>query len=318
MKVKKLNHCDVAVKVFDIESKAVAGLKSKLDSGFDASIDCILGAHGRIVVCGMGKSGHVGKKIFATFVSTGTAAMFLHPAEAFHGDLGMIQPEDVFFAISNSGETEELVKLIPFVKENGNILISLTGNDKSTLALSSDYHINVGVEEEACPLQLAPTASTTATLAMGDAIAVCLMEARNFKPENFAKFHPGGSLGRKLLGTVGSFSQPVVTTTKYADFKTVLSKLACSKNGLVCVVDECLLLGVITDGDIRRCLSSNEISTIVGKNAKDIMSQNPTCVTYTTRCSDADALMQEKSINSIIVQGADGKYYIYQNLNRNF
>jgi arabinose-5-phosphate isomerase len=307
-----------AKKVLKLEAKSILASAERLNEIFEKAVTAILESNGRVVLCGMGKSGHIANKICATLVSTGTPSMFMHPAEAFHGDLGMILPEDVFLAISNSGETDEVLKLLPFLNENGNTLISMTGNPRSTLAVCSDFHIDIGVEKEACPLNLAPTSSTTVTLAMGDAIAVALMQAKDFKPENFAKFHPGGSLGRKLLGTVGTFSQPAVTTTKHADFKTVLSNLACSKNGLVCVVDECLLLGVITDGDIRRCLSSNEISTIVGKNAKDIMSQNPTCVTYTTRCSDADALMQEKSINSLIVQGADGKYYIYQNLNRNF
>src|SRR5690606_22710525 len=189
-------------RVFGIEADAIRALAGQIDECFSQTVDKILRSRGRTIVCGMGKSGIIGKKIAATFASTGTPSFFMHPGEAYHGDLGMVTPDDVFIAISYSGETDEVVKLLPFLKDNGNFLIAITGNAASTLATAANCHLNVHVPREACPLHLAPTSSTTATLAMGDALAVSLMEARDFKPENFARFHPGGSLGRRLLGRV--------------------------------------------------------------------------------------------------------------------
>lgn len=196
------SHLEIAREVFAIEAAAVGGLAGHLDDQFSRSIEAMLAARGRIIVCGMGKSGIIGKKIAATLASTGTPAFFMHPGEALHGDLGMVAPEDLFLALSNSGETEELVKLLPFLRDNGNLCIAITGNPSSTLARHSHFHLSVQIEREACPLQLAPTASTTATLAMGDALAVALMRSRNFQPQDFARFHPGGSLGRRLLHRV--------------------------------------------------------------------------------------------------------------------
>ncbi|MFP4076592.1 MAG: SIS domain-containing protein, partial [Halochromatium sp.] len=196
------DHAAVAREVFRIEAEAIAGLETNLDGRFSDAVERILTASGRVIVCGMGKSGIIGKKIAATLASTGTPAFFMHPGEAFHGDLGMVAPEDIFVAISHSGETEELLKLLPFLQENGNHIVAITGNSRSTLARHSSVHLSVRVTREACPLQLAPTASTTATLAMGDALAVALMKARDFQAHHFARFHPGGSLGRRLLQRV--------------------------------------------------------------------------------------------------------------------
>ncbi|WP_343230636.1 KpsF/GutQ family sugar-phosphate isomerase [Salinicola acroporae] len=197
-----LEYLETARQVFVKEAESLLEVSRKLDNDLSAAIDAILQTPGRVIVCGMGKSGIVGRKIAATLASTGSPSFFMHPGEAYHGDLGMVTPHDVFLAISNSGETEEVVKLIPYLKDNGNYLVGMTGNRSSTLARASHSHLDIGVVEEACPLQLAPTSSTTATLAMGDALAVTLMKARDFQPENFARFHPGGSLGRRLLSRV--------------------------------------------------------------------------------------------------------------------
>ncbi|MBY6212238.1 KpsF/GutQ family sugar-phosphate isomerase [Microbulbifer agarilyticus] len=311
-----MTYKDIAQSVIELEAGELLKLSSKLTGVFDDAVNEVLSSKGRVIVCGMGKSGHIGKKIFATLVSTGTPSMFLHPGEAFHGDLGMVQPEDVFLAISNSGETEELVRLIPFLKDNGNTLISMTGRPESSLAVASKYHIDIGVENEACPLQLAPTTSTTATLVMGDAFAISLMKARNFKPENFARFHPGGSLGRKLLGRVSDFAKPAVSVGVNDDFKTVLGRMAQSEGGIVAVIDRGGLVGVITDGDIKRVLSKHEISSFVDFCANDFMSADPKCVSIDTKCSDADQLMNSFGVNSLLVVDQQEEYFIYQNLNR--
>ena len=295
------NYIELAKSVFEIESRAVAGLSRKLDSDFSDSIESILGTSGRLIICGMGKSGIIGKKIAATMASTGTPSFFMHPGEAYHGDLGMVSPDDVFIAISNSGETDEVVKLIPFLKDNGNVLIAMTGNAKSTLAQAANYHLDVSVEQEACPLQLAPTSSTTATLAMGDALAVTLMKARDFKPENFARFHPGGSLGRRLLSRVENEmvteNLPLITTdTSVAE---VISAISSGGLGMAIVmVDNSP--SIITDGDLRRAIERYS-ETIFSKTASDIMSGNPVSIMSGTRVEDALQLMEQKKISSVLV-----------------
>lgn len=299
------NYIELAKSVFEIESRAVADLSKKLNSDFSDSIESILGTSGRLIICGMGKSGIIGKKIAATMASTGTPSFFMHPGEAYHGDLGMVSPDDVFIAISNSGETDEVVKLIPFLKDNGNVLIAMTGNPKSTLAQAANYHLDVGVEQEACPLQLAPTASTTATLAMGDALAVTLMKARDFKPENFARFHPGGSLGRRLLSRVenemSTENLPILkATASMADVITTMSK---SGLGLAIVMAEDVA-HVITDGDLRRAIERYQ-AELFSKCANDLMVANPVTVKVGTRVEDALQLMDGKGINSVLV--SDGK-----------
>jgi arabinose-5-phosphate isomerase len=295
------NYIELAKSVFEIESRAVADLSKKLNSDFSDSIESILGTSGRLIICGMGKSGIIGKKIAATMASTGTPSFFMHPGEAYHGDLGMVSPDDVFIAISNSGETDEVVKLIPFLKDNGNVLIAMTGNPKSTLAQAANYHLDVGVEQEACPLQLAPTSSTTATLAMGDALAVTLMKARDFKPENFARFHPGGSLGRRLLSRVENEmvteNLPLITTdTSVAE---VISAISSGGLGMAIVmVDNSP--SIITDGDLRRAIERYS-ETIFSKTAGDIMSGNPVSIMSGTRVEDALQLMDQKKISSVLV-----------------
>lgn len=296
-----MNFSDIARSVFSVESKAVAALSDTLSTDFDDAVSAILSSEGKTIVCGMGKSGIIGKKIAATLASTGTPSFFMHPGEAYHGDLGMVSPDDIFIAISNSGETEEVVKLIPFLKDNGNVLIAMTGNPDSTLAKAANYHLNVGVEEEACPLQLAPTSSTTATLAMGDALAVTLMKARDFKPENFARFHPGGSLGRRLLSRVEnemvSDNLPVIQPD--ASVAEVISAISGGGLGMAIVstVDK---PSVITDGDLRRAIEKYK-EQLFTKNASNLMTSNPVSVMAGTRVEDALVLMEERKITSVLV-----------------
>ena len=242
MDIKKL-----AQEVFEIEAKEIANLSSRLTADFEHAIHAILQSSGKLIVSGMGKSGIIGKKIAATLASTGTPSFFLHPGEAYHGDLGMIEENDIVLLISNSGETDEVLKLIPFLKHQKNCTISMSGNEESTLAKNTKYHLNIAVDNEACPLFLAPTSSTTATLVMGDAIAVTLMKLRDFKEENFAKFHPGGSLGRRLLTTVGDVmrSQELPTTNSNATIKEVIQRITEGKLGLVVVLDESIELGAL-------------------------------------------------------------------------
>jgi arabinose-5-phosphate isomerase len=291
----------IAKSVLEIEAQALIALVNKLDNNFTLSIEAILASQGKIIICGMGKSGIIGKKIAATLASTGTSSFFMHPGEAYHGDLGMVSPDDVFIAISNSGETDEVVKLIPFLKNNGNVLIAMSGNPKSTLAQASNYHLDVGVEKEACPLQLAPTASTTAALAMGDALAVTLMKARDFQPENFARFHPGGSLGRRLLSRVEN--EMIVDNIPFIDAATsakdVISTISKSGLGLAIVmqVNEPL---VITDGDLRRAIEKHQ-GGFFDLVAADMMVANPVSVVVGTRVEDALQLMEARSVNSLLV-----------------
>lgn len=293
-----------AKQVFKIESDAVANLSSLLTDDFSNSVSAILNSRGRLIVCGMGKSGIIGKKISATLASTGTPSFSMHPGEAFHGDLGMVVSEDIFLAISNSGETEEVLKLLPFLKDNNNLLISMTGNPESTLAKESEYHLNIAVPQEACPLKLAPTASTTATLAMGDAIAIALMEGRNFQPENFARFHPGGSLGRKLLLKVKdqmiARNLPIIRVdSPLIDIIDVISK---GEQGLAVVTDEkYAILGLITDGDIRRAIEHHGESVFALK-ATDLMSRQPYTIGVNELVSYGDSIMEEMRLNKLLVE----------------
>jgi arabinose-5-phosphate isomerase len=290
---------DIAKRVFDIEAEAITHLKQLLDDNFARSVDAILKTQGRLVICGMGKSGLIGKKIMATLASTGTPCFFMHPGEAFHGDLGMISPKDIFLAISNSGETEEVIKLIPFLKDNGNIIISMTGRPESTLAKNSEFHLNIAVPQEACPHQLAPTSSTTATLVMGDALAVALMEARDFQPQDFARFHPGGSLGRKLLTRVKhemkSENLPFIPAT--ASMKEIIHTMTDGRLGL-CIVNDGE--GIITDGDLRRQMEENT-DTFLQKTAGDIMKRQPKTIDAEARLSDAEEMMTQQKITSLLV-----------------
>ncbi|EAL5741067.1 KpsF/GutQ family sugar-phosphate isomerase [Campylobacter lari] len=292
----------IAKEVFEIESKTILDLRDNLDEGFNKAIELILSIKGRCVVSGMGKSGHIGAKIAATLASTGTPSFFMHPGEALHGDLGMLTSEDVLLAISNSGETEEVLKLIPVIKKRKIPLIVMAGNQNSTLAKQADIFINIAVKKEACPLQLAPTSSTTATLAMGDAIAVALMRARNFRPDDFALFHPGGSLGRKLLTRVGdlmvSNNLPIVSPE--SEFNELVDVMTSGKLGLCIVLENEKLVGIITDGDLRRALRANDKPRFDFK-AKEIMSESPKTIEASAMASEAEELMLKHKIKEIVV-----------------
>lgn len=292
----------IAKEVFEIESKTILDLSDNLDEDFSKAIELILSSKGRCVVSGMGKSGHIGAKIAATLASTGTPSFFMHPGEALHGDLGMLASEDVLLVISNSGETEEVLKIIPAIKRRKIPLIVMAGNVKSTLAKQADLFLNIAVKKEACPLQLAPTSSTTATLAMGDAIAVALMKARKFKPDDFALFHPGGSLGRKLLTKVSdlmvSSNLPIVHPE--SDFNDLIDVMTSGKLGLCIVLENEKLVGIITDGDLRRALRANDKPRFDFK-AKEIMSEKPKTIKASAMASEAEELMLKHKIKEIVV-----------------
>lgn len=300
--MSQIDAIKIAKEVFEIESKTILDLCDNLDEGFNKAIELILSIKGRCVVSGMGKSGHIGAKIAATLASTGTPSFFMHPGEALHGDLGMLTSEDVLLTISNSGETEEVLKLIPVIKKRKIPLIVMAGNQNSTLAKQADVFINIAVKKEACPLQLAPTSSTTATLAMGDAIAVTLMRARKFRPDDFALFHPGGSLGRKLLTRVGdlmvSNNLPIVSPE--SEFNELVDVMTSGKLGLCIVLENKKLVGIITDGDLRRALRANDKPRFDFK-AKEIMSDSPKTIEVSAMASEAEELMLKYKIKEIVV-----------------
>jgi arabinose-5-phosphate isomerase len=298
----KVSHLDRARRVLQIEAAAISALVEQVDAEFSNAVEAILASPGRVIVCGMGKSGLIGNKIAATLASTGTPSFSVHPGEASHGDLGMVRPEDIFLALSNSGETEEVIRLIPFLEDNGNQLIAITGQPDSTLARHADFHLNAAVPREACPLQLAPTASTTASLALGDALAIVLMEARGFRPEHFARFHPSGSLGRRLLTRVGHVMHtrnlPLVNPDDPAS--RVVQTISAGRMGvaLVCRGEE--LAGIITDGDLRRAIERHrrDFSEL---RASEMMTANPKCIDREARLQDAVDLMTEHSITSLVI-----------------
>jgi len=298
----KYNINKIAKEVFQIESNEILNLQDNLTDDFEKAVKLVYKSKGKFIVCGMGKSGIIGKKIAATLASTGTPSFFLHPGEAYHGDLGMIEKEDILLLISNSGETDEVLKIILFLKSQGNITISMSGNPKSTLAINTDYHINISIKKEACPLNLAPMSSTTAALVMGDAIAVALMKLRDFKDENFAKFHPGGSLGRRLLTTVESVMKkdnlPICFSN--TNIKEIINKITNGKCGLVIVVDNDKINGIITDGDIRRAMETNE-DNFFSLKAKDLMTNNPKTIKSNEKLVVASDIMSEAKVNSLLV-----------------
>jgi arabinose-5-phosphate isomerase len=297
----------IAEEVFEIESKEIANLSTLLTIDFENAVKSIINSKGKLIISGMGKSGIVGKKIAATLASTGTPSFFLHPGEAYHGDLGMVEKEDIVLLISNSGETDEVLKIIPFLKHQKNTTISMSGNPDSSLAKNTDFHLNISVNVEACPLQLAPTSSTTSTMVMGDALAVALMKLRDFKDVNFARFHPGGSLGKRLLQNVGNVmkkdSLPLITPNE--SIKKVINILSSGKCGLAVVVNDNTIIGVISDGDIRRAMESNE-TNFFKLIALDIMTKEPHTVLETTKLKIAGDLMFSKKINSLIVENDKG------------
>lgn len=297
----------IAEEVFEIESKEIANLSTLLTIDFENAVKSIINSNGKLIISGMGKSGIVGKKIAATLASTGTPSFFLHPGEAYHGDLGMVEKEDIVLLISNSGETDEVLKIIPFLKHQKNTTISMSGNPDSSLAKNTDFHLNISVNIEACPLQLAPTSSTTSTMVMGDALAVALMKLRDFKDVNFARFHPGGSLGKRLLQNVSNVmkkdSLPLITPNE--SIKKVINILSSGKCGLAVIVNDNTIIGVISDGDIRRAMESNE-TNFFKLIASDIMTKEPHTVLETTKLKIAGDLMFSKKINSLIVKNDKG------------
>jgi arabinose-5-phosphate isomerase len=291
-----------ARQVCEIEAEAMIEMSKRIDFTFSEVVRKILNCSGRIIVCGMGKSGVVGQKISATLASTGTPSFFMHPAEAFHGDLGMIKSEDILLLITYSGETEEILRIIPFLKENGNLIISMTGNTNSTLALNSDYHLDITVKREACPLQMTPTTSVTAASVMGDALAVALMKERDFKAEDFARFHPGGSLGRKLLTTVedAMVKNNLPTVAKTACMKDVIGVMTSGRQGVAVVVDkQQRVTGIITDGDLRRAL--NRYDNVFELKAEDIMTKDPKTVNKDLKLYEAQKIFNRYEIITLIV-----------------
>ena len=298
---------EIAKEVFEIESNEVLGLARLLTDDFEKSVKSILDCNGKVIVVGMGKSGIVGKKIAATMASTGTPSFFMHPGEAYHGDLGMIQSEDVVILISNSGETDEVLKIIPFLKHQKNKTISMSGNPESTLADNTDFHLNISVSKEACPLQLAPTSSTTTIMVMGDALSVALMTERGFSNENFAIFHPGGSLGRKLLTKVKSvMSSSYIPTCKSSDLiSVIIQEISNGKCGLTVVMDKSSILGVITDGDIRRAMETQQ-DIFFSLSAGSLMSADPKSIRDNDTLTNAQSLMSENNINTLLVTDKDG------------
>lgn len=294
---------------FDIEADAVRGLKERVGPSFVDAVRKILEVRGRVVVMGMGKSGHVGRKIAATLASTGTPAMFVHPAEASHGDLGMIKTVDLVLAISNSGESDELAAILPVVKRQGVPLIAMTGGRASMLARHADLVLDSGVEKEACPLNLAPTASTTAQMALGDALAVALLDARGFGAEDFARSHPGGALGRKLLTHVSDLMRSgdnVPRVAPGASMSAMMREMSSKGLGAAAVVDaEGRAIGVFTDGDLRRLIETG--ADLRALTAADVMHAGPRTIRADALGVEAAELMEQSRITSVLVVDNDGR-----------
>ena len=298
----------LARETLDIEAQALMGLKSRLDTRFSQAVEMMLNVKGRVVVTGMGKSGHIGSKIAATLASTGTPAMFVHPGEASHGDLGMIKAIDIVLAISNSGESDELVSILPVLKRQGVPLIAMTGGMNSALAKHANVVLDSSVDKEACPLNLAPTASTTAQLALGDALAVALLDARGFKAEDFARSHPGGSLGRRLLTHVEDVMRKgdqVPNVLPDASFSELMREMSHKGLGASAIVDEHHnILGVFTDGDLRRLIEKGV--DLRALHAKDVMHANPRTVLHDALAVEAAELMEQFQITSVLVVNESG------------
>jgi arabinose-5-phosphate isomerase len=294
---------DLAREVLNIEAAAVQALSTRLDEKFLHALDLILSCEGRVIVSGMGKSGHIARKIAATMASTGTPAYFVHPGEASHGDLGMITSEDVFIALSYSGESQELMTIVPVIKRQGAKLISMTGNPKSSLALSADVHLDAHVDKEACPMGLAPTTSTTATLALGDALAMALLDAKGFGKEDFARSHPGGSLGRRLLTHVRDImrsGERVPMVHEQAMLSDAILEISKKGVGMTAIVDDQVrVLGIYTDGDLRRTLEKRlDFGTTP---VRSVMSANPRCIGPDNLAAEAVQMMEQYNISQMLV-----------------
>lgn len=298
---------DIAKEALSIEINELENLRSRLDSDFVKALEIIQSAKGKLIIVGIGKSAHVGNKIVATLNSTGTPAQFLHASEAIHGDLGVIQKTDVVLCISHSGNSPEIVALLPYLKEYSSSLIAMTGNLNSKLAEFAAVVLDTSVEKEACPIKLAPTSSTTVQMALGDAIAVCLMELHGFKENDFAKFHPGGSLGKNLTAKVEQFLSAQKPQVKEdANFRDIIISISSSKHGITVVTNNESITGVITDGDLRRMLlSEKDLSHF---KAKDIMSANPKSIDKNALAKEAMQVLKDRNIGQLIVTN-DDKYF---------
>ena len=304
----------LAKQSLEIEISELENLKNRLNDDFVKAVEIINAANGKLIVVGIGKSAHVGNKIVATLNSTGTPAQFLHAAEAIHGDLGVIQKQDVVLCISNSGNSPEIVNLVPFLKQYSTALIGMTGNLNSKLAEHSDVVLNTHVDKEACPNKLAPTSSTTVQMALGDALAVVLMEMKNFKETDFAKFHPGGSLGKNLTATVEQFlSSQKPQISENAGIREIIISISSSTHGITVVTENENIVGVITDGDLRRMLMNQEdVSKVV---AKDIMSKNPKRIEKNALAKEAMKILKENNIGQLIVTENE-KYFGIINIHK--
>ena len=300
---------ELARRVLEIEANAVHSLADRLDAGFAAAVALILASKGRVIVSGVGKSGHIGRKFAATLASTGTPAYFVHAAEAAHGDLGMITADDVLIAISYSGSGEELLKIVPLVKRQGARLIAITGNPESPLAREADVHLDGSVKEEACPLNLAPTASTTAALALSDALAVALLDARGFGAEDFARSHPGGTLGRRLLTHVSDVmrsGKAVPQVPENALLADALMEMTRAGMGMTAIVDaDQHIIGIYTDGDLRRSLASN--CNFTTARVADVMSRGPKTIQAEALAVEAAEIMETRRISQLLVTNRDGR-----------
>lgn len=305
-----MNLLDIAKKVLKTEADAVLALTEKLNSDFERAVEIVFKSKGRVVVTGMGKSGLVGKKIAATLASTGTPAFFLHPAEAIHGDLGMVTSDDVIIAISNSGETDELVGLIPFLKRFNVGLISMTGNPCSTLSKVADVNLDISIKEEACPFGIVPTASTTATMAMGDAVAVALLIKRGYKEEDFAFFHPGGSLGKKLFIKVRDLmhtGEALPVVSQDAPMTKAVVEISSKRLGVTIVSDhDKRILGIVTDGDLRRGIEKWG-KAVFDMKAGEVMTRNPKTISEDELAAKALSVMEGYSITSLVVPDDEGR-----------
>ncbi len=300
---------ELARRVLAIEADAVRALIDRIDERFLDAVSLILGRGGRVVVSGIGKSGHIARKVASTLASTGTPAYFVHPAEASHGDLGMIQPDDIFIAISHSGESEELLRIIPLIKRQGAKLIAITGKHDSTLAREADIHLDAGVAQEACPLNLAPTASTTAALALGDALAVALLDARGFSADDFARSHPGGTLGRRLLTHVADVMRrgtDVPSVPETASLRETVHEISRGRLGMTAVVDAAgLIVGIFTDGDLRRAL--DKVADFSSASIAELMTPGPRTIRPEALAVEAVQLMERHKINQLVVVDESGR-----------
>lgn len=302
-----MDYLNSAKETLSLYTHEIGRLNQRLSNEFNQAVELILNCAGRVVVGGIGKSGLVGKKMVATFASTGTPSFFLHPTEAFHGDLGMLKPIDVVLLISNSGETDDVNKLIPSLKAFGNKIIAITGNPSSTLGKNADLILDINVEKEACPNNLAPTTSTLVTMALGDALAIALINARDFKAEDFARFHPGGNLGRKLLCRVRDvMTKKIPTATPDSSFSECLSIINEGRMGVAIIMENNQLKGIITDGDVRRTFTQFGANSL-NKTAADIMTKNPKTINDSIFLNKAEELMKELHIHLLIALNDQGE-----------